>query len=95
MTRATSRMPERRVVQASTAFTVTLRGAPFTVGHGDRFWSDDPLVLSHPGEFRELTVRSSQPERAPTADVETASADPGTARRITRRRTTQEETADA
>lgn len=81
-----------RIVEARQAFAVDVRGVPFSVAAGDRFWASDPILKGREAMFRELTVRSSQPTPPPAAAaVETASADPGAARRITRPRKDQPE----
>lgn len=76
---------ERRVVEARQSFTFELRGAPYPVSAGDRFWSDDPIVKGRDGLFRDLVIRESRPAPRPTtAAVETATADPGAARKMSR-----------
>lgn len=91
-------MAERHMVQAKQAFSIDLHGSPFMVAFADRFWSDDPVVRRHPNLFGEVTVRSSRPAPKTAPAVETASAEPGSSRRITRPRKADEpekETSDA
>lgn len=88
-----------RVVEARQAFSVDVKGVPFAVAAGDRFWATDPIVKGREAMFRELTVRSSQPTPPTAPAVETASAEPGSTRRITRPRKgdhqPEKETSDA
>lgn len=78
---------DRRIVEARQSFSMNLRGAPYAVGAGDRFWSDDPIVKGRECLFRELVVRDSRPPRRPTTSaVETATAEPGSTRKVTRPR---------
>lgn len=79
-------MAERRVVEAKEPFSVTLSGGtPFVVNRGDRFFSDDQVVKGRERLFTELVVRESRPTTRPTtADMETASAGPGSRRTVSR-----------
>lgn len=79
-------MAERLMVEALDAFSVTLSdGTPFVVRHGDRFWSDDPIVKGRNTLFGEVTVRSTRPVAPPsTAAVETATAAPGARRAMSK-----------
>jgi hypothetical protein len=77
--------PQREIVEAREAFAVTLpNGTPLTVGQGDRFYADDPIVKGREKLFGELKVRSSVPPRPTTQDSETASAGPGSRRAVSR-----------
>lgn len=81
------------LVQCRSAFSVTVHGAPFVVSHGDILDRSDPVVRDHASNFMEVTVRSSLEVSAPrsylnnngpSAAVETATAAPGTRRRMSR-----------
>lgn len=78
-------MAERKILEASEPFSVTLQdGTPYSVATGDRFYSDDPVVRGREKLFGELQVRSSRPTRPVSSPaVETASADPGEKRSVT------------
>ena len=78
--------PPRPIVEAREPFSVNLPdGTPVTVGRGDRFYADDPVVAGREHLFGELTVRTSRPAGPGTAAAaETASAAPGERRTVTR-----------
>lgn len=78
-------MSDRRVVQAKNSFAIRANGAPFVVGGGDLYYNDDPIVVAFPQNFGELKVKSSEPLRpASPGSVETASAEPGGRRRLSK-----------
>jgi hypothetical protein len=73
---------DRKIVQALGSFSVNnINGVPTSVGRGDLFYDDDPIVTGRPELFGPPDVRDSTTglrRAAPVAPpVETAVAPPG------------------
>jgi len=82
---------DRKIVRANEPFSVQLAdGRPLDISAGDLFWSDDPMVKTRGRLFGDVSIRTSTGGResssasGPGAAVETATADPGVRRRMTR-----------
>lgn len=52
-------MSDRKIVQALVAFMATHDGVPVSVGVGDLFYDDDPIVKGRGDVFGDLEVRST------------------------------------
>jgi hypothetical protein len=82
-------MTDRKIVQALSPFSTEVNGVPFMVHTGALFQDDDPVVRRNPGAFGDVEVQSSQRPRArlpmSSGSVETASAEPGGRRRLSRK----------
>jgi hypothetical protein len=86
-------MADKKIMEATTSFAVYLEdGTPFSVVTGDRFYSDDPVLVGREQLFGEITVRTSRPRPNPqpgpppaAGDPETATAAPGARRTLSRK----------
>lgn len=80
-----------RIVQAREPFSCSINGVPVIVSGGDLYYGQDPVVQGREHLFDDLTVLSTTGPRgkatatgSAAGDSETASAAPGTRRRMTR-----------
>jgi|SRR5262245_9422462 len=73
------------IVSAREPFSADVQGVPVSVGVGDLYYADDPVVKGRESLFGAVTVRRTlvpQREGSPAGD-ETADAAPGTRRKAT------------
>lgn len=85
-------MADRRLVQCRSAFAVTMAdGGRVVVSSGDIYWADDDMVKGREGCFTDVDVKStntgarvSSKASATGSSVETASAGPGSRRRLSK-----------
>lgn len=79
---------DRKIVQALQPFSISVAGVPHMIGTGDMYYEDDPVVKAARTCFGDVSVRSSigSRHRVPmsSGSVETASAEPGGRRRMSR-----------
>lgn len=80
---------DRKIVRADQPFAVQLpNGTPLMIQAGDLFYSDDPVVKDRERLFGDVSIRTSAGPRERSSvtgsAVETASAEPGGRRRMTR-----------
>jgi hypothetical protein len=82
-------MTDHKIVQAIESFATTYNGVPVMVLRGQLWNSADPVVRGNPAAFGDAEVRSSDhlTSRQPisSGSVETASAEPGGKRRLSRK----------
>lgn len=85
-------MADRRLVQCRSAFAVTMAdGGRVVVSSGDIYWADDDMVKGREANFTDVDVKStstgartSSKASVTGSSVETASAGPGSRRRLSR-----------
>lgn len=82
-------MTDNKIVQAIESFATTMNGIPVMVLTGQLWSSSDPVVRGNPRAFGDAKVQSSDnlSTRQPisSGSVETASAEPGGKRRLSRK----------
>lgn len=81
-------MTDRKIVQAVAPFATSVAGVPHMVAKNDLYYEDDAVVRANRVSFQDAQIRSSTGastrEPVSSGSVETASAEPGGRRRLSK-----------